>query len=467
MTMAKLYCRHLVMLAVKGAPSKNQKPNVLKPPAGGIVYYHYLFALMISLSVVLGSAEQSVAQQSNASVSLVITNVTVIDVEKGARSPNQTIVVSGNRITSVGPAANVNISTGSRVIDGRGKFVIPGLWDMHVHALHNEVPRTLPFLVANGVTGIRDMGSTFDQVAEARKAIVDGTLVAPRVIASGPALDGIPVREGLHGIILEIKTPEEGRRVVDQLAAARADLVKIHTGLSRETYHAIVEESKRWLLPFAGHLPPDVDIVEASDAGQQSVEHIAGLAAACAADPAALRRPDSNTPPQSEPIEINLAKCQETARHLARNGTWLVPTIGGPGLGNPRTRQFNLKITEIAVQAGVRVLPGTDWPGFNFQSVNRSTHDELAGFVEAGLSPAEALRTATLNTAIFLNMSEQVGTITPGKLADLLLLDGDPLVDIKNTKRIAAVVANGRLIDSELRKKLLDAEAARQANSKP
>jgi imidazolonepropionase-like amidohydrolase len=422
--------------------------------------------LMIS-SAVLGPAGQSVAQQSNPTLSLAITNVTIIDVERGERSPNQTIVVSGNRITSIGPAANVNISTGSRVIDGRGKFVIPGMWDMHLHALHNEVTRTLPFLVANGLTGVRDMGSTFDQVAEARKAIVDGTLIAPRVIASGPALDGIPVREGFQGIILEIKTPEEGRRIVDRLAAARADLVKIHTGLSRETYYAIVEESKRWLLPFAGHLPPDVDIVEASNAGQQSVEHLAGLAAACAADPAALRPPAPNTPPNSEPIEIHLAKCQETVRHLVRNGTWLVPTIGGPGQGIPRTRQFNLKITSIAAQAGVRFLPGTDWPGGNFQGVNRSAHDELAGFVEAGLSPAEALRTATLNPAIFLNMTGQLGTVTPGKLADLLLLEGDPLVDIKNTKRIAAIVANGRLIDAELRKKLLDAEAARQANSKP
>jgi hypothetical protein len=181
--------------------------------------------------------------------------------------------------------------------------------------------------------------------------------------------------------------------------------------------------------------------------------------AQCAADPAALRPDPNNT----RPIEINRARCEDTVRHLVRNKTWFTPTIGGPGQGDARIRQLNFKITQIAAQAGVRMLAGTDWPGGNFANANRSVHLEMQGLVEAGLTPQEALRTATVNPAILLNMTDQLGSVEQGKLADLVLLDGDPLVDIKNTTRISAVVANGRLIDAALSKKLVDEEMARRA----
>jgi imidazolonepropionase-like amidohydrolase len=134
----------------------------------------------------------------------------------------------------------------------------------------------------------------------------------------------------------------------------------------------------------------------------------------------------------------------------------MTPTIGGPVPGNNPVRQFNLRITQIAAQAGVQMLAGTDWPGINFSNGQRSVHQELAGLVEAGLTPQQALRTAIVNPARLFNLSEQLGSVEQGKLADLLLLDADPLVDITNTTKIAAVVVDGKLIDPARRQRMLD-----------
>jgi imidazolonepropionase-like amidohydrolase len=263
-----------------------------------------------------------------------------------------------------------------------------------------------------------------------------------------------------------VTTPQQGRDMVNRLAAAHVDLVKVRNALTTETYMAIADEAKRWGLPFDGHLPPDVNIVQASDAGQRAIEHLNGLADLCAADPAALRQGRGQGPgagqgqAPAQPIQLNRARCEETARHLVRNGTWLTPTIGGPTPAPNAVRQFNLQIVQIAAQAGVPMLAGTDWPGINFSNGQRSVHQELAGLVEAGLTPQQALRTATVNPAILFKMKDQLGSVEQGKLADLLLLDGDPLVDITNTNRIAAVVVDGKLIDAERRKKMLDDFAA-------
>ena len=404
------------------------------------------------------------AQQVAPSPPLVIENVTVINVETGARWPDHTVVVTGNRISAVGPAATIPRPAGARVVDGRGKFLSPGLWDTHVHALFNGFDRAMPYLAAIGITSVRDMASSYDELADARKPREDPNFIAPRLaVASGPALDGVPANFPVPpppGVLLIITTPEQGREVVKRLAAARVDFVKVRNGLSTPTYMAIAEESKRWGLSFDGHLPPDVNIVQASDAGQRVVEHLPGLAAMCAADPNSLRQG------ATQPIELNRSRCEETVHHLVRNGTWMTPTIGAPGPMPSPARQFNLRITQIAFQAGVPLLAGTDWPGINFGNGGRTVHQELAALVEAGLTPQQALRTATVNPAILFKMTGQLGSIEPGKLADLVLLDGDPLVDITNTTRIAAVVADGKLIDSARRQKMLaDFDAVLKASA--
>jgi imidazolonepropionase-like amidohydrolase len=407
------------------------------------------------------------AQQPAASSAVVIQNVTVINVETGARWPDQTVVVIGNRISAVGQASAVRPPAGARVVDGRGKFLIPGLWDTHVHALFNGFNQAMPYLAAIGVTSVRDMASSFTQVADARTPREDPNFIAPRAaVLSGPGLDGVPPNFGPlpvpPGVLLVVTTPEQGREVVNRLAAAKVDLVKVRNALTTETYMAIADEAKRWGLPFDGHLPPDVNIVQASDAGQRVVEHLNGLADRCATNPAALRQGRGQGPGAvqgqgpAQPIELNRARCEETARHLVRNGTWLTPTIGGPAPAPNPVRQFNLQIVQIAAQAGVPMLAGTDWPGINFSNGQRSVHQELVGLVEAGLTPQQALRTATVNPAVLFNLKDQLGSVEQGKLADLVLLDGDPLVDITNTNRIAAVIVDGKLIDPERRNKMLD-----------
>ena len=408
------------------------------------------------------------AQQPIPSGSLAIQHVTILNVETGTRSPDQTVVVTGNKITAAGPAEKIKIPNGARVVDGSGKFLMPGIWDMHAHALR-LMNRALPLAVAFGITGIRDMGSTIEQVGEARTRVSNGEITAPRMFLSGPPLNGVPDRPGFPPGQM-VKTPEEGRQIVEKLAAARVNMVKIHDGLARDTYFAIAAEAKRRGLPFEGHLPPEVNIDEASDTGQRTVEHMPPLQAACVMDPSTLGRGARGGPPITQPIAINEAKCEATIKHLVKNGTWFTPNVGGPGTGDKRTRDFNLAITRMAAKGGVKLLAGTDWPGGqysfgNYSSADRNVLDEVIGLAEAGLTPAEALRTAITNPVTLLKMKDQLGTVERGKLADLDLVDADPLADIANIKKISAVVINGRLVDAAERKKILDAEMAARRSS--
>ena len=405
-------------------------------------------------------------------------------VDTGARWPDQTVVVTGNRISAVGQAASVTRPPGARVVDGRGKFLMPGLWDTHVHALFNGFDRAMPYLAAIGITSVRDMANSFQQLADARRPRQDSEL--HRATARGRD------RSGARRCAAELRSASgpsrgsardhdtrAGAGLVKTLASAKVDAIKVRNVLDDGDLHGDRPGGEALGFPFDGHLPPTVNIVQASDAGQRVVEHLQGLAALCAANPAALDQgrgqgagPAQGQAPPPQPIEINRARCEETARHLVRNGTWLTPTIGAPVPGNNPVRQFNLRITQIAAQAGVPMLAGTDWPGIQFSNGQRSVHQELAGLVEAGLTPQQALRTATVNPAMLFNLNDQLGSIEQGKLADLLLLDGDPLMDITNITKIAAVVVNGKLIDPALRQKMLDdfeavlkeAAATRQAS---
>lgn len=425
-----------------------------------------------------------------------IVNVTVIDVENGGHLDDRTVVVNGNRIATVGPATQVAVPAGTRVVDGRGRFLIPGLWDMHVHSLellgvdYSYGMEPYKLYVAEGVTGVRDMGSSFIQFFVGKNRIESQQLVAPRIVASGPLLEGgdPPL---IRAIISKyVPTPESGRLAVDTLAEAGLDFIKIHNGLSRETYLAIAEEAKRRDIVFAGHVPDDVSVTEASDLGQRSIEHLAPLTAICT-DPKAL---DAAASEPDQFIPIKQERCRAALEHLARNGTWLGPTLISsfpmteaahgaeleaeqryieperrarcsppPARERPGARaryEFNLRVVQMAREAGVRMLPATDTttcrvPGF-------ATLRELELFVEAGLSPLDSLRTATVNVAAYFNRSDSLGSIARGKLADMVLLDGDPLVDISNIRRIAAVVADGRLFEGAERQQLLDDVLAAQ-----
>ena len=435
-----------------------------------------------------------------------ITNVTVIDTVSGGLRPDMTVVVTGDRIAEVGPAGRVRVVESAQRLDGRGKFLIPGLWDMHVHGLTpGPASVILPLLVANGVTGIRQMSDPLPAMATVRREMsrLDGGFpVAPRVGAwAGTDLIGPIPPGGLSFTVapLVVATPEEGRAAVDKVLASGADFVKVRDHLGSDTYRTILQHARQRNVPVAGHVPYEIDVRTASDLGQRSIEHMAGIPVACSSDehlirremPTLLQQTLGSAPAVDTALMQRTAntfdgtKCLALGRHLAKNGTWAAPTLS---VFNPERvarmvgraerplerympadaleywrqarsrdpisaaapdrldRYFQALLAMVAAlhNAGVGVLVGTDspitqvYPGF-------SVHEELALFVTAGLTPAQALRTATLAPARFLGREHEFGTIETGKFADLVLLDANPLTAIGNTTRINAVVASGRL----------------------
>jgi imidazolonepropionase-like amidohydrolase len=435
------------------------------------------------------------AQTEAKTSSLAITHVNVVDVSNGSIQADMTVVIQGNRIAQVGKAATIHLSKDARSVDGRGKYLIPGLWDMHVHTMFGDwIPGgkevSLPLFVANGVTGIRDMGGDLDTLLAWRKEIAAGTLIGPRMVVAGPMLDGPKPR---FPSSVQLSSPEQARKAVDDLKAKGADFIKVQSFILRDEYFAVVDEAKKQHIVLVGHVPDVIRASEASDAGQKSIEHLTGVFEGCS-----TREDDFLKGPKTPKQFLDAydeARCKALIARFARNQTWQVPTLvweRGQWLvdvidysHDPRLkyapaswqkkswpsftksiiaeldtdpvaarRQFVQKELEIIAamnKAGVPLMAGTDTaaavavlPGF-------SLHTELEYFMEAGLTPAESLRTATLNPAIFLGEEAERGTVAAGKVADLVLLDANPLQDIKNTTKIVAVVLNGQLLD---RKKL-------------
>ena len=412
-----------------------------------------------------------------------ITHVTTVDAELGTSRRDMNVIADGPRITAVGPAASVRVPRGARVVDGSGKWLIPGLWDMHVHTAFPSGRLMLSLYVANGITGVRDMGGDFATIRRWRDEIATGALVGPRIVASGPYLDGhappIP-----H---FEVHTADDARLAVDSLAALGVDFVKVHSALPRAAFFAAAREARAKHLFVAGHLSPYVTITEASDSGQRSLEHLLGFVNVCTPAESvafaaidALRRIVFNTCTSRDQRPIY--------EHLASNGTWVTPTLATawefavlpkhevpgdslsrfvsdslrdylvqifdpppaiPANGDVLGRQMFAKRRALVLalhNAGVRLLAGTDAPMRNVPP-GFGLHEELLELTRSGLTPAAALRAATYEPARYFAALDSSGTIAPGKLADLVLLDADPLADIANAHRIAAVFTRGHVYD--------------------
>jgi imidazolonepropionase-like amidohydrolase len=422
--------------------------------------------------------------------SLAFTHVSVVDGTDSIARPDQTVVIRGNRIVAVGRSRSMRVPAGARVVEGRGKFLIPGLWDMHVHTAVQGGRELLALYVANGVTGVRDMAGDWPTIAAWRDDIAHGRLVGPRILASGAYLEGgdVPIPHILT------RNPDEGRAGVDSLVRLGVDFVKVHGQLTRDTYFAIARRARERGIPFAGHVSRVVGAAAASDSGQRSIEHLLGIPAQCTpADSIALQ--------PRYTVQGALGRCssQDFAplyARFVRNETWVTPTFVAqyevaiwPGRAVPgdslahylpdSLRRYVAKIFPMPdsippnadsvgramfakrlVQvgemhrAGVRILTGTDAPLRN-SPPGFGLHEELLLLSRAGLSPAEILRTATLEPARYFGMLDSAGTIAPGQLADLVLLDENPLLDIRNTRRIATVVSNGRLFEGRDRARLL------------
>jgi imidazolonepropionase-like amidohydrolase len=457
--------------------------------------------------------------------SFAIIHVTVIDATGAAPQADSTVVVQGTKILAVGPASSTVVPRGAKLIDGSGEFLIPGLADMHIHLTGAGEPTgsrefILPLLLANGITTVRDMGGKVEYLKELRKEIDSGKRMGPQIFFTGPYLDGNP--PSFQPSIV-VQTPAEAIVAVDNLKGEGVDFIKVQSRLQPEPYYAIASEAKKDGIRFLGHVPDSITAAAASDAGQASFEHLTGVLLGCSTREEELRRRKLEPIPVRETKAQVLARdrvwtedlldsySESTAdglfRKFAANRTWQVPTFPllihlaylvpesdrrgetrlkyiprgvrdiwdktRTDMMNSRTaldfalRRRLVKQSLAAVksmnEAGVSFMTGTDaaapnvFPGF-------SLHEDLAYFVEAGLTPMQALQAATSKPAEFLACSGTQGTIQVNKRADLVLLDANPLDDIHNTEKIRAVVVNGKLLERSDLDALL-AEVDRYASS--
>ena len=425
--------------------------------------------------------EQSWSQKDNAiphGVSgrpVLIRNATIIDVIDGSRDSAQDLLVEGERITAVEDSGTLRAPESAEVVDATGLFVIPGLWDMHVHlSAWGDAGRDLGFrmLLANGVAGVRDLGGFSGFLPKWRREIQDGA-VGPRLFYAEKAFSGPRVPWDTH---VGISSETEAREAVRAMKRSGADFIKVHDSLPPAAYPAVMSEANAAGLPVVGHVPRALTANLVSDSGQKSIEHMFGIAGWWEDffNPDSLRTTEKRITPEM----------RELFKVLKENGTWVTPTTAvfvkiihaqdesydrqarrryaphSLHAGWDRQRmQIRPKVSiedrrryaeqELAIihemyRAGVKVLAGSDTGGFD-ASPGFELHIELQMLVKAGLTPLEALQCATYNPAEFLGKLDSYGTVAAGKVADLLLLSADPTEDIENAKRIEAVIVGGEL----------------------
>lgn len=454
-----------------------------------------------------------------------VRNVTIVDVVDGRVVPGRDVVVRDGRIASIGPSPEGSANHGLVVVDGAGKFLVPGLWDMHVHSLKISPQYTHPLSIANGVTGVREMWgcpalpdsfvACGDDIERWRAGLRDRSHLAPRyIMRSSFAINGDQGVPAAAPEFFRARNADAARALVAHHAADGVDLLKTYTDVSVAAYQALAAEAAMRGLRVAGHLPVRVPLETVLAAGQHSVEHPRIFLLECfrgAADFRAL--PDSmaayTTGMRARFIdEHDPVRCAERMAAMAASDTAWVPTLQVLRMsalaGNrafredPRLRYipfifrkglwqwdadhavaratdaagrdvetalYRLALENVrqAHEAGVRIIAGTDagdtyvFPGF-------AIHDELAELVRAGLSPADALRSATIDAARFSGKAREFGSIEVGKVADMILLDADPLSDIRNTGKIAGLFFNGQYLDRAALDELL-AFAEDQAGS--
>lgn len=439
--------------------------------------------------------------------SLAITGITVIDGTGSRPLRNATILIDKGRFVAVG-SSKTPIPTRAKRIDGRGKFAIPGMWDMHTHVddpelvevkpTKEEKAQWLPLFVLNGVTSIREMAGDLDLVKGWSKSTAAGALFGPRIFFGGPLVDG---PSPMWPESIAIDGAEKGRQVVRDLKARGADFVKVYSLLGKESFLAIADEAKKQGIPVCGHVPVSVTNREAMEAGLNSIEHLLQLERELV-DSQKLADKRSQIPQglareeRFEKMAEAWADCysESAADDLFRDykklGTWIDPTLvvsyenafyepTDPKMaartmyipayvrdwwspeenvhfknqsaslrhGQQIIHKLRMTMIKSLVKAGVPMMTGSDMGGNPHCFAGWGIHDELALLVQAGLTPMQALVCATSNPAKYMKVFDQVGSIEKGKIADLVILTADPLTDIHNVSKIDGVIQGGQLLD--------------------
>jgi len=464
-----------------------------------------VFFLLLFAIVPAGSAQ-----------TLVFEHATVIDATGAPPKKDFTVVVRDGRIESVSPQAQA--MPGAAVIDATGKYLIPGLWDMHVHITAPEI--VFPLLIANGITGVREM---YSGVALATVRQWKLLPEAPRMYAPG-FIDG-PLMTGSSPDAVAVSNAEQARVAVRALQAEGADFLKVYNSVPRDAFFALAQEARAVGIPFVGHVPEEVSPLEASAAGMLSEEHLNDLLLNASTHEAQLRaeRVAMMYDPKitgaqrlrllAWPMLGGLVDTYDEKKAAAlfqafvKNGTWQTPTLAilngfaheldQEFVNDPRKRflpkawtdnwdprviyylrdespaeyevlhqRMRMLLTRYRKlvgdmhRAGVELLAGTDTNPLNPVLPGWGLHEELVLLQESGLTNMEALQTATRNPARYFGILDQTGTIEEGKSADLVLLDADPLEDIRNTQQISAVVSRGRYYSRSDLDALLERAAA-------
>ena len=445
---------------------------------------------------------------------VLIRHATLVDVQHSSVIADQAIAIEGDTIRALGPDRSLSLKyAAARTVDATGKFVMPGLWDMHVHfgggqELIGENKALLPIYVAYGVTSVRDCAADIsDSVIQWRSEVAAGSLVGPTIYTSGPKLEGYkPLWKGT----IEVGTPAEVDAALDRLQAMKVDFVKITDNtLKPDIFEYAVKAAKTRGIKTSAHTPYAITIEQAARDGLGSVEHLdylikAGspLEASIGANYVAGKLTYGEASDRFvETFDAGYAKGEYS--RLKKLGIYVTPTLNmsrilayldrenhqgdpalaliGPGLrktyewrveraakstpaqvdARHREYELSLKVLPMLRDAGIPILAGTDAGYLNsFNYPGQGLHDELQRYVEAGLTPREALASATITGPAFLGHSGRYGAIAQGKAADVLILDANPLKDINATRSIRGVVLHGKWLDrAALDKLLADAKA--------
>ena len=456
---------------------------------------------LTALAAPLGADQGKPSRSALAPGTIAIMDVTVIPMTGDTTLRDATVVVRDGRIAEIGATRNVKVPSAARRVDGRGKYLIPGLADMHTHLYSDgDVPDSvgkyeLGVMVANGVTATRLMIGTPEHFA-LRREVEAGRIAGPQLWIASPQFTG---KEDVNSRV--VTTPEDARVAVKEMADKGYDFIKLTLFISPPVYDAIVAEAKRQRIPVVGHVDPEVGVARALAARQQ-IEHLDNYLESVLADSAPIKESVSDRglfrPKYWESLDyVDDTKIERIAGETARSGTFTCPTLTvfkkAFALGQseeeirsrpdwnlmpPEDRKLYLgarekywaqaaseprrlryvevrnRLVKAIADSGGKIMAGSDTPEWFF-GYGWTIHRELESLVATGLTPYQAIAAATRTPAEFLRASKEWGTIERGKRADLLLLEANPLEDIRNTARIEAVVMGGRWLAREERERMI------------